>query len=182
MFFLERKNQRTFELCGLVKGGECWWDRQAGDARPGCGVRGGEWWQVRTYIASGNVVFRAAGSEGDIRRALAARLQAYAGRPIGVLVRTEGEIADVAARNPFKDAPGNRVMVLFTDSALPADPLDGLTGQRDERIALGTREMFILYPVGMADTRLRLPAGKTGTARNMNTVAKLAEMASGLMR
>jgi uncharacterized protein (DUF1697 family) len=31
----------------------------------------------------------------------------------------------------------------------------------------------------MADSRLKIPAAKAGTARNMNTIAKLAGMAAG---
>jgi uncharacterized protein (DUF1697 family) len=37
-------------------------------------------------------------------------------------------------------------------------------------------ELFVLHPSGMAATRLRTPSEKIGTARNMNTVAKLAGM------
>ena len=44
-------------------------------------------------------------------------------------------------------------------------------------IALGLREIYVHYGDGMADSTLRIPAAKAGTARNMNTVAKLAEMA-----
>ncbi len=132
---------------------------------------------VRTYIASGNVVFRSNQTEPEIRLALEDQLHAYAGKSIGVLMRTAGEIADVLARNPFAGAPGNRVMALFVDGRLPADPLDGVTGAKDEQIRLGKRELFVLYPSGMAATRLRIPSEKIGTARNMNTLAKLAEMA-----
>jgi uncharacterized protein (DUF1697 family) len=32
----------------------------------------------------------------------------------------------------------------------------------------------------MAGSKLKIPAAKTGTARNMNTIAKLAEMAAAL--
>jgi uncharacterized protein (DUF1697 family) len=45
-------------------------------------------------------------------------------------------------------------------------------------MALGEREIFVHYASGMGRSRLRIPAAKAGTARNMNTVAKLAEMAS----
>jgi uncharacterized protein (DUF1697 family) len=45
---------------------------------------------------------------------------------------------------------------------------------------LGKREIYVFYGDGMADSRLVIPAGKAGTARNMNTVAKLAEMAAAL--
>ncbi len=74
---------------------------------------------ARTYIASGNVIFRNAGSEPAVRDALAARLHAYAGKPVGVLVRSAAELANLVAGNPFADRPGNRVMALFTDDKLP---------------------------------------------------------------
>jgi uncharacterized protein (DUF1697 family) len=135
---------------------------------------------VKTYIASGNVVFRSHGSEGQVRSALEEQLHAYAGKSVGVIVRTAAEIADTLARNPFPDLPGNRVMALFADEALPADPLEGATGIKNEQLRLGKREIFIFYPDGMANTRLRIPCDKRGTARNMNTVAKLADMAAAV--
>ena len=39
---------------------------------------------VRTYIASGNVVFASRKSEAAVKKALEARLEAYAGKPVGV--------------------------------------------------------------------------------------------------
>lgn len=135
---------------------------------------------VRTYIASGNAVFCADAAEGDVRSALEDRLRAHAGKGVGVVVRTASEITAVVSRNPFQDVPANRVMALFTDADLPADPFEGVTGARDEQIRLGARELFVLYPSGMAATRLRIPGAATGTARNMNTVAKLAQMAASL--
>ncbi|HDX0800285.1 TPA: hypothetical protein RNS57_004425, partial [Stenotrophomonas maltophilia] len=95
-------------------------------------------------------------------------------------VRSASEIADVVARNPFPQAAGNRVVALFLDASLPADPLDGVTGRRDEQLALGTREIFVHYGAGMADSRLRMSYAQQGTARNMNTVGKLAAMAAAL--
>ncbi|AHJ65686.1 DUF1697 domain-containing protein [Granulibacter bethesdensis] len=94
----------------------------------------------------------------------------------GVIVRTATEIADTLARNPFTDSPDNRVMALFVDRVLPADPLDHVPGLKNEPVRSGKRELFALYPDGMAHTHLHLPLEKSGTARNMNTVAKLAEI------
>ena len=42
---------------------------------------------------------------------------------------------------------------------------------------LGAREIFVHYPDGIGVSKLRIPAAKSGTARNMNTVAKLVEIA-----
>jgi uncharacterized protein (DUF1697 family) len=133
---------------------------------------------VRTYIASGNVVFRSALAERAVSSALSSRLAAYAGKPVGVLVRTAAEMAEVLAANPFPDAPGNRVVAIFLDDPPPADALEHARGRKGEAMALGRREIYVHYGDGMADSRLSIPAARAGTARNINTVARLAEMAS----
>lgn len=138
--------------------------------------------QVQTYIASGNVVFQSDNVEDQVRSALEDRLRAYAGKDVGVVVRTASEIADVLARNPFANLPGNRVAALFVDGPLPNDPLEGVTGAKGEQVRLGKRELFVFYPDGMANTKLRIPSAKQGTARNMNTVARLAAMTAALAK
>jgi len=135
---------------------------------------------VKTYIASGNVVFKSKLSEAKVKATLEASLAKYAGRPVGVHVRTAAEMAAVLAANPFPEMPGNRAVAIFIDSAPPADTLANITGQVDEQVALGTREVYVYYGAGMADSKLKFPGLKTGTARNMNTVAKLAQMAAKL--
>ena len=135
---------------------------------------------VRTYIASGNVVFSSRKSEAAVKAALEERLADYAGKPVGVLVRTAAEMASVAAENPFPDAPLNRTMALLLDRAPPIDTLATIRGRKDERIELGRREIYIHYGEGMAKSKLVVPAAKTGTARNMNTVAALARLAAEL--
>jgi len=133
---------------------------------------------VRTYIASGNVVFTARKQEAAIKRALEQRLEAYAGKSVGVLVRTADEMARVLADNPFPDAASNRTVAVFLDHAPPADTIAAVRGRKDEQIGLGRREIYIHYGEGMAKSKLVVPAAKTGTARNINTVATLAKMAA----
>ena len=48
---------------------------------------------------------------------------------------------------------------------------------REREVALGRREIYVSYGSNMGRSRLKIPAAKNGTARNMNTVAKLAELA-----
>ena len=69
--------------------------------------------QVQTYIASGNVVFVVDQTEQQVQAALSQRLAAYAGKPVGVIVRTAQQMAAVLAGNPFPDAPGNRAVAIF---------------------------------------------------------------------
>ena len=136
--------------------------------------------RVQTYIASGNVVFTAAGTEQQVQAALGQRLSAYAGKPVGVLVRTAQEMAEVLAANPFADTPGNRAVAIFLDAAPPADALGQLKGHSDERLQLGQREIYVAYGSGMGSSKLKIPAAAQGTARNLNTIAKLAAMAAAL--
>jgi uncharacterized protein (DUF1697 family) len=136
--------------------------------------------QVRTYIASGNVVFRSTKSEARIKAALEAHLLGYAGKPVRVLVRTHAEMAAVLKANPFKKTAPNRTMAIFLDEAPAADTIERATGRRHEDIALGTREIYVHYGDGMASSKLRIKAAEAGTARNMNTIAKLVELAEAL--
>ncbi|HEY0779070.1 MAG TPA: DUF1697 domain-containing protein [Gemmatirosa sp.] len=138
---------------------------------------------VRTYIASGNVVFTSALSESDVKGALETRLAAYAGKPVGVLVRTADEIDAVLATNPFAAADGfapNRTVAIFLDDPPQADALAHARRRTTERLALGVREIYIAYDEGMGASRLTIPAAARGTARNMNTVARLAALAGAL--
>jgi len=134
---------------------------------------------IRTYIASGNVVCRSDRTEAEVKAAVEAALAAYAGKPVGVLVRTAAEMAQVLADNPFPHAAPNRAVAIFLDAPPPADALDKATGVQGEEMQLGTREIYVHYGDGMGQSKLAIPAAKAGTARNMNTVAKLAEMGRG---
>ena len=134
--------------------------------------------KVRTYIASGNVVFESAGSEARVKTVLEASLAAHAGKPVGVLVRSGAQMAAILKANPFPDAAPNRTVAIFLDE--PPDPhaLDDVRGRGGEEIAPGVREIYVHYGGGMADSKLIIPAARRGTARNINTVAKLAKMAA----
>jgi uncharacterized protein (DUF1697 family) len=133
---------------------------------------------VRTYIASGNVVFESSKTEAAVKADLEKRLADYAGRPVGVVVRTGAEMAAVRDANPFPDLPSNRTVAIFLDEAPPADAIARSVGRKDEEMRLGVREIYVHYGEGMGTSKLRIPAAKAGTARNLNTVAKLAAMAA----
>jgi uncharacterized protein (DUF1697 family) len=133
---------------------------------------------IRTYIASGNVVFESEYSAAAVREELEERLLAYAGKPVRVLVRTAAEMAEVLARNPFPNAAGNRTVAIFLDAAPPSTALADISGRVHEEVALGLKEIYVRYGADMARSKLKIPAAKNGTARNMNTVAKLAFMSA----
>jgi uncharacterized protein (DUF1697 family) len=136
--------------------------------------------EARTYLASGNVVFKSSASATKVKSILEVALLDYAGKPVGVVVRTASEMLAVCKANPFPDAAPNRTVAIFLDAPPPADALQHATGRRDEGMQFGVRELYVSYGSGMADTKLRIPAAKTGTARNMSTVAALEEISANL--
>ena len=117
-------------------------------------------------------------SEAEAKDALEAELRAYAGKPVGVIVRTAAEMAKVVANNPFPDRSASQTVAIFLDHAPPADALKDVKGQTNEEFHSGAREVYVHYPDGIGRSKLRIPAARDGTARNMNTVAKLAAMAA----
>jgi len=133
---------------------------------------------ARTYIASGNVVFESKLPEAAVKEKLERCMATYAGKPVEVLVRTGPQMSAVLAKNPFKSRPPNQTVAIFLDERPPKDTLKTISGQGEEEVALGAREIYVHYGEGMGRSKLKILAAKRGTARNMNTVAKLAEWAS----
>lgn len=138
--------------------------------------------KVRTYIASGNLLFESPHGEAQVKAELEQRLAAFFGKPTPVMVRTAAELAAVMAANPFPDAAGARLLVMFLDSPPVADAAERAVGKADdELIAPGVRELYICYgAAGIGRSKLRIPAAAGGTGRNLNTVAKLATLATAL--
>ena len=148
------------------------------DLKAMCEAEGFE--RVQTYIASGNVVFEAAGTEQQVQAALAQRLSRYTGKPVGVLLRSARELAQVLAANPFPESPGSQTVAIFLDAAPATDTLSQLRDLGDERLQLGRREIYVAYGSGMGQSRLKIPAAAQGTVRNINTIARLVAMAGAM--
>lgn len=147
--------------------------------------------EVRTFIQSGNVLFRAGAPDAG---QLAARLESALDRTFGfrprVVLRTVGELREVVAQNPFAGREGldpSRLAVIFLSGepspearrralAIEASP---------EELHISGRELWIYYPNGMARPRLVASAlekvlGIQGTGRNWNSVTKLLALAEEL--
>ena len=135
----------------------------------------------KTFIASGNLVFSSDSHEHDVRERLENRIAEHMGKPVPVMIRTAEQMAEVAAANPFADAPGRRVLVTFLSEPPPKSALDDARGREGERLALGKREIYVDYCGRLLGrSKLRIPAAEKGTARNINTVQSLAELAAAI--
>jgi uncharacterized protein (DUF1697 family) len=137
---------------------------------------------VRTVLASGNVVFT--GAKAKAREKLEAGLEDRFGMKVDVILRTMGELEAVVADDPFGDDVTNptRYFVVF----LPAAPAAARLGKLQEEdfapdaFAAGGRELYAWCPDGMQNSRLMKELGKPGlaataTVRNFSTVKKLLD-------
>ena len=137
----------------------------------GCGFR-----NVRTFIASGNLLFDSDFAEAEVAKLVADQVAAFFGRPVPLFVRSATEMAAVVAGNPFGDDKPSRVMAHFIAEPPSATMLAAARDVAGERMALGPRMIYVSYGEGIGKTKLKLPAVKLGTARNLNSVARMAEL------
>jgi len=145
--------------------------------------------EVRTYVASGNVVLSSSDSPdavaGEAERLIAERF----GFDVEVIVRTRDELAEVVARNPLAEVAVDpkRYQVSFLESEAAAEVLErlDLPALEPERLVSIGRELYTWHPEGIGRSKLwsKLTSagglGARGTARNWNTVTTLLAMADG---
>jgi uncharacterized protein (DUF1697 family) len=134
---------------------------------------------VRTYIASGNVVFGTTLAAPKAKATLEAALLKKLGKPCQVLIRTGDELEAAIAANPYPEAASNQLLVLFLDAPPDAKVLKDRKIPGRERLALHGRELFVHFPDGMGASKLKIPFADIGTGRNLNTVRTLLAMARG---
>jgi len=134
---------------------------------------------AKTYLASGNVVFDTALDLILLQAALAKKLDKQLGKPVGLFLRNATDLKAIVEANPFKTAEGNRLMVILLDHQPLASVVLSAKNRRDEEIALGPRCLFVYYPSGMGQSKLKIPNVAHGTVRNMNTICAVLEMLGG---
>jgi uncharacterized protein (DUF1697 family) len=128
---------------------------------------------ARSLLASGNLLFDSALAPEAAKAKLESALAAHFQRPIGVLLRSREEIAATLAANPFPHEAPDKVVAFFFDAPAPADAARRATGVGREQISVRGREIYVFYPDGIGRSKLKPPGAETGTARNMNTLARL---------
>jgi len=146
--------------------------------------------EVKTYIQSGNAVFRAPVELASeiLSKRIEEMIVAQFGFPAGVVSRSKEEFRKTVRTNPFLKKSGvdlERLHVMFLPEA-PAPPvrkeLGNLTRPPDEARLVG-KEIFLHLPGGVAHSSLtNNPLERKflsrGTMRNWNTVCVLEQMAS----
>ncbi len=143
---------------------------------------------VRTHLASGNLLLTSTDAEQDLVSALEDGISGRFDLDVRVVVRSRDELARVVASNPLADVVTDpaRHLVTFLSHA-PAD--DAVAKLReadigDEQFAVVGRDVHVWLPIGVQDATLthaylERALGVTATRRNWNTVTKLVELAGG---
>ena len=140
---------------------------------------------VRTHLRSGNVVLDTGLAEGDLVRDVEAAVREEFGFDVPVVVRTAAALAEVIAADPLGDVATDpaRYLVTFLPVAPAAERLASLPPEpEDDRFRVLGRELYQWLPGGVLGSatsgwRWGELLGVTGTARNWNTVRRLAELA-----
>jgi len=144
---------------------------------------------VKTYIQSGNVVFRATPKIATrLAERVSERIERSLGLRVPVVLRSAQELERVARTNPFLAAGADpevlHVMFLADQPAKAAvTGLDPKRSPPDEFAVVG-REIYLRCPQGMARTKLTnayfdAKLATISTVRNWRTVTKLIELARG---
>lgn len=142
--------------------------------------------EVKTLLASGNVVFTAGEKDAaTLERKLHDALFKATGLRSEIFVRSPDEMKAVAAANPFPGATAERpsfVVVAFHRAPVDQEKLARLAESHDgpERMHAIGRELYIDFPEGQARSVLHPAMSKAkldsvNTARNWNTVLKIRD-------
>jgi uncharacterized protein (DUF1697 family) len=132
---------------------------------------------VRTYIQSGNVVFKSKGAAASAKKTLEDALEKKLKKRHTAIVRSLAELEAVEQANPYKKSPPNYTYVLFLDETPPRGAIDGWKTPGGEELTLTDRELYMNFPNGMGQSKLKIPFANLGTARNFNTIRALIAMA-----
>jgi uncharacterized protein (DUF1697 family) len=142
---------------------------------------------VRTYVASGNVVLSSDLAGEPLAERCEALIAERFGFDVDVIVRTRDELAEVVALNPLAEVAVDpkRYQVTFLEEEADLEVLErlDLLALEPERLVAIGRELYTWHPEGIGRSKLWSKVasagglGAGGTARNWNTVTTLLAMA-----
>jgi uncharacterized protein (DUF1697 family) len=138
---------------------------------------------VRTHLRSGNVVLDSPLGADELAADVEAAVLERFGFAAPVVVRTGAEVAELVVADPLGAVATDPARYLVTFLSRPPDPerVAALPPADRGAYRVAGRELFLWLPDGIANTPLAswrwdTLLGVPGTARNWNTVRKLAEL------
>jgi uncharacterized protein (DUF1697 family) len=142
----------------------------------------------QTLLQSGNLVFRVPSDKPpDLERRIEAELERRLGLAVAVIVRSARAWAGIIADNPFKaeaNQDPSHLLVMPLKAAPAPDREAALQAaiKGRERVRVIGAQAYLVYPDGIGRSKLtnaliETQLGVKGTARNWNTVTRLAALA-----
>jgi uncharacterized protein (DUF1697 family) len=135
---------------------------------------------VRTVLASGNVVFGASGRLTDLKTTIEGALRDRFGYDAWIVLVPHDRLAGILDAFPFDSAPERHDYVVFASDPAAVDAaLDGLEPSPEEQVAPGDGVVYWSCPKGstlhtaFAKRMAKASFGRTTTTRNANTLRKL---------
>jgi uncharacterized protein (DUF1697 family) len=143
--------------------------------------------EPRTLLQSGNLVFESpAKGDAALEKRLETEAETRFGFPIDFMVRSAAEWQALMTANPFADAARDdpaHLLVMPLKIAPAKGALEALRAaiKGPELAELAGRDAYLVYPDGIGRSKLTISVvekalGVRGTARNWNTVVKIAEL------
>lgn len=141
---------------------------------------------VKTFIASGNVLFDSANNAASLEQTIAKNLRTALGYDVGVFLRTPKEIAEVCARGQVPPVEGS-LFVGFLPQPLDAREKKIVNSLRTpvDDLRVHKREIYWHARMHFRDAifqpaKLEKLLGKPATFRNVTTVRRIARLLEGL--
>lgn len=133
--------------------------------------------EVRTLLASGNLILNSKLTGAKLEAKLEAVILDGLGLKTDVFVRDAAQLEAIIAANPFKAFTKTNaafMVVNFMRGPASKAELEALakTALIGEDVKQGKDCLYIKFPNGQGPSKLKMP--KLGSARNWNTVSKLA--------
>jgi uncharacterized protein (DUF1697 family) len=152
------------------------------------GLEGLGFEDVRTYIQSGNAVFRSsARSATQLAKKIADAVEDSHGFRVPIHVLSAKELESAQRKNPFPEVSADKFLHFSFLFEKPKRPdLDALAelATKSEEFRLIERVFYLHAPDGIGRSKLAARAekclGVEATGRNLRTVRKLGEMAAGM--
>ena len=136
---------------------------------------------VRTYVQSGNVVFRTGGAAAAVAQKLRSAIAAETSLNPPIAIRSAAQLAKVVEQCPFDDTANVHVTFLV-EGAKGAAPKVDQEQFAPERYEVRGKEVYLYLPNGLGRSKLAAALSKgaaaaDGTTRNWRTVTAVLEMA-----
>ena len=141
------------------------------------------WTDVATVLRSGNLLFTAPVSDAEAAGLLSAAVASALRLQVAVVIRTGEQVRALLDHHPFVDGDPARTVIACADRELEPEAVRRLTAlvSGTERLKVLGTDVFAAFPDGQASSRLAAGMAKAAepavlTARNLNTMVRLAEL------